>query len=235
MKFTTIAAAAALSLGACAGQTGGEDVAPVAADSRFDTAANFVCEGGGKLDVLFYQADDGVLVRHDGGEAQSLTLDQNGGGWKSGATVMAMDMNRGGDVVTWTEDGKSANCKFESRALPAPKLDGVKQTLTVDDAGKSIEIKVGEKVAVALSGVPTAGYVWAASAPPAWVTATEGPGGSTSSAQLMPGFVGGSHWETVVIEAKAAGEGEIVLAQRRPWEDAAEPDAATFKFKLKAS
>ena len=29
--------------------------------------------------------------------------------------------------------------------------------------------------------------------------------------------------------------GEITLAQRRPWETTAEPDANTFKFKLKVS
>ena len=96
-------------------------------------------------------------------------------------------------------------------------------------------MKVGEKVAVALSGVPTAGYVWGASTPPAWVKATDGPGGATSSAQFLPGFAGGNHWEVVIFEAIAAGEGEIVLAQRRPWETEAEPDASTFKFTLKAS
>jgi hypothetical protein len=39
----------------------------------------------------------------------------------------------------------------------------------------------------------------------------------------------------VIFEAIAAGEGGITLAQRRPWESAAEADAATFKFTLKAS
>jgi predicted secreted protein len=51
----------------------------------------------------------------------------------------------------------------------------------------------------------------------------------------LPGFAGGNHWEVVVFEAVAAGEGEITLAQRRPWESTAEPDASTFKFMLKAS
>ena len=102
-------------------------------------------------------------------------------------------------------------------------------------AGKTVEIKTGEKITVALSGVPTAGYVWAVSSPPAFVKVTDGPGGATSSAQFTPGFAGGNHWEVVIIEATAAGEAEITLAQRRPWEDKAEPDASTFKFKLKAS
>jgi predicted secreted protein len=114
-------------------------------------------------------------------------------------------------------------------------VEGAVRTLTIDDAGKVVELKVGEKVAVALSGVPTAGYLWAASAPPAWVKATEGPGGATTTSQFLPGFAGGNHWEVVVFEAVAAGQGEITLAQRRPWEDAAEPDASTFKFMLKAS
>ena len=80
-----------------------------------------------------------------------------------------------------------------------------------------------------------AGYVWGASTPPAFIKASDGPGVATSTAQFTPGFAGGSHWEVVVIEALAAGEGEIVLAQRRPWETTAEPDAKTFKFKLKVS
>ncbi len=78
-----------------------------------------------------------------------------------------------------------------------------------------------------LVGVPTAGYVWGVTTPPAFIKATDGPGGATSTAQFTPGFAGGSHWEVVVIEAVAAGEGEITLAQRRPWEDKAEPDAST--------
>jgi predicted secreted protein len=229
MKFA-IAAAAVLGLAACAGpQTSNEEQKSVA-DSRFDYAANFTCDGGGKLDVVFHQDNGGVLARMDGGAPVTLALGDDGT-WSSGTTTLAM----AGPGATWTADGKPASCAFESRSLPPPKVDGVTQSVVAADAGKTFTVKVGEKIAVALSGVPTAGYVWGASNPPAFVKASDGPGGSTSTSQYLPGFVGGSHWEVVIIEAVAAGEGEITLAQRRPWESAAEPDASTFKFMLKAS
>ena len=234
MKMTAIAAAAGLGLAACAGQTATEEQKQVA-DARFDSAANFTCEGGAKLDAVFHHGAGGeTLARVDGGAALTLTPDETATSamtWKNDTASLALD----GPGATWTSNGATSACTFEPRSLPPPKVEGATHTLTIDDAGKSFDVKVGEKVAIALSGVPTAGYVWGASAPPAWVKASEGPGGSTSTSQFLPGFAGGNHWEVVVIEAVAAGEGEITLAQRRPWESSAEPDASTFKFKLKAS
>ncbi len=224
-------AVAGLGLVACAAPVT-EEAKPVA-DARFDYAANFTCEGGEKLDIVF-SGNDSVLARLDGGATMILPMDlggKNGPTWKSEAATLVLD----GPGATWTMGGAAKPCSFESRSLPPPKVDGVVKTLGAEDAGKSFDVKVGENIAVALSGVPTAGYVWAASAPPAWVKASDGPGGATSSAQFLPGFAGGNHWEVVIFKATAAGEGEIVLAQRRPWEPEAEPDAATFKFTLKAS
>ena len=221
MRFSTIAAAAVAGLGLAACVAPKTEEAKPLADARFDYAANFTCEGGSKLDIVF-NGNDGVLARVDGGTT--------GPTWKSETGTLVLD----GPGATWTSAGKTSPCTFESRSLPPPKMDGVVKTLGAEDADKTFDVKVGEKIAVALSGVPTAGYVWAASAPPAWVRATDGPGGATTSAQFLPGFAGGNHWEVVIFEAIAAGEGEIVLAQRRPWESAAEPDASTFKFMLKA-
>lgn len=236
MKMTTFAVltVAGLGLAGCAGQTASDGAATVE-DARFAYAANFTCDGGARLDVVFDSGSAGeTLARVDGGAAVTLAPDPNattGMTWRNDTVALILD----GPGATWTSGGVARPCTFESRSLPPPKAEGVVQTLTIEDAGKSITIKVGEKVAVALSGVPTAGYVWAASAPPAWVAASDGPGGATSSAQFLPGFAGGNHWEVVIFEAKAAGEGEITLAERRPWETAAEPDASTFKFTLKAS
>jgi predicted secreted protein len=237
MRMTAIAAMAGLGLAACAGQTASTtaDKAQPVADARFDYAANFTCEGGEKLDVLFHQGNDGSsLARIDGGPALTLAMDPDattGPTWKNETATLVVN----GPGATWTSGGATKPCTFESRSLPPPKVDGVTHALTIDDAGKAFEVKVGQKISVALSGVPTAGYVWGASTPPAWVKASDGPGGATSSAQFLPGFAGGNHWEVVIIEAVAAGEGEITLAQRRPWENTAEADATTFKFKLKAS
>lgn len=233
MKVVSIAAVSALALAGCAGQTGGKE-APVA-DTRFDMAANFACAGGGALDVVFHQADGAILARADGGAAVTLPPDPastEAMGWTDGKTSFVFGAGEG---ATWTADGATRACTFESRSLPAPQAEGVVKTLTIADAGAAVAIKVGEKVAVALSGVPTAGYVWAAASPPAWVKASDGPSGATTTSQFLPGFAGGNHWEVVIIEAIAAGEAEITLAQRRPWEDAVDPDATTFKFTLKAS
>jgi len=238
MKFVTPAAVSALALcalglTACAGQSPGKEAA--VADPRFDRAANFSCDGGGMLDLVFNQAEGAVLARVDGGAALTLAPDaasEQGMTWTDGTARLVLG---GGEGATWTADGASRTCRFESRALPAPTAEGVTQTLTIADAGRTVEVNVGDKVAVALSGVPTAGYVWGAANPPAWVKASEGPGGATTTAQFLPGFAGGNHWEVVIIEAVAAGQGEITLAQRRPWEDAADPDATTFVFTLRAS
>lgn len=242
MKNKLIAVAiAGLGLAACAppaSEPAKPEDPPVAetpaAPDRFANALTFKCEGGPSLDVLIDDGQRTAIVRADGGAAETLALDETattGLVYKAGATSLAFD----GPGATYTVNGAAKPCQFEAREIPAPKADGVVQTLTSADAGKSVEVKVGEKIAVALVGVPTAGYVWGASSPPAWITATDGPGGATSTAQLQPGFAGGSHWEVVIIEATATGEGEIVLAQRRPWETTVEPDATTFKFKLKAS
>lgn len=206
---------------------------PTAADDAFTYAVNYACEGGGVVDVVF-NGNDGALARLDGGAAETLPMDpdaQNGIEYKNATTTLKTD----GGSVTWTSAGATKTCMIKTRELPAPKVQGVVRALEEKDAGTSAEMKVGEKISVALVGVPTAGYVWAAASPPDFIKATDGPGGATSTAQFTPGFAGGSHWEVVVLEGVSAGEGEITLAQKRPWETAAEPDAKTFKFKLKVS
>ncbi len=207
---------------------------PAAADD-FKYAVSYACEGGGKIDVVYDRgAARDALVRVDGGAGMTLPLNpdsQTGIEYKNADATLGTD----GSSIRWTSGGPTKVCNFVNQDLPPPTVDGVVRALTVEDAGKSIEMKVGEKISVALSGVPTAGYVWGVAAPPAYIKATDGPGGATSTAQFTPGFTGGNHWEVIVIEATAKGEGEITLAQRRPWEDKAEPDASSFKFKLKVS
>jgi len=208
--------------------------APAPADARFDSAVNFECEGGGKLDVVFNSGSAGptALMRLDGGEARELPVDQTA---QSGMVFKdaAATLNFEGDTIQLTNGGATKACKFVSRSLPPPKADGVVRDIKVEDAGASVSIKVGEKISVSLSGVPTAGYVWAADKPPAFVKVTDGPGGATTTAQSLPGFTGGNHWAVLVIEALKPGEAEIALVQKRPWEDKADPSDERFKFKLK--
>jgi len=246
MSFKAIAALAGLGLftAACTQPAPPAPVEPTpvadqpetpATPDAFAYAVNYECEGGGVIDVAFNGGDQGgALVRLDGGAAETLALNpdsQSGIEYKNATTTLQTD----GSSVTWKSGATTKTCMIKTRELPAPTVAGVVRALTSTDAGASVEVKVGDKISVALVGIPTAGYVWGVTTPPAFIKATDGPGGATSTAQFTPGFAGGSHWEVVVIEAVAAGEGEITLAQRRPWETTAEPDANTFKFKLKAN
>jgi predicted secreted protein len=140
-----------------------------------------------------------------------------------------------GSGIVWKKGADMKTCQETPKSLPAPTADGVVRTFTIDDKDPSIDLKVGQKFAIALVGVPTAGYIWGAEAPPALVKVSDGPGGPTSSSQLLPGFAGGNHWEVVIVEATAAGQGEVTLVQKRPWEDKADPDANRYKVKVKVA
>jgi len=248
MTIRKIAAAVGLGLGLLAAgcnQPGDappkpEEQTPVAdkpadpaAPDPFVQAVNFECDGGVKVDVAFdYGAARGVLLRIDGGAPTTLAVDEtatSGMVFKDAATKISFE----GDSLQLTSGGATKACKFVARSLPPPVVAGVVRDLKTEDAGASVEMKVGEKISVSLSGVPTAGYVWAAEAPPAFIKVSDGPGGATSSAQSLPGFTGGNHWEVLVIEAVAPGEGEIALVQKRPWEDKSDPNDERLKFKLK--
>jgi len=248
MTIREIAAAAGLSLGLLAAGCNAPGDAPAkpeeqtpvadkpadpAAPDPFAQAVNFECDGGAKVDVAFdHGAARGVLLRIDGGAAAALAVDEtatSGMVFKDAATKISFE----GDGLQLTSGGATKACKFVSRSLPPPTVAGVIRDIRIEDAGSSVEMKVGEKISVSLSGVPTAGYVWTAEAPPPFVKVSEGPGGATSSAQSLPGFTGGNHWEVLIIEAVAPGEGEIALVQKRPWEDKSDPSDERFKFKLK--
>jgi predicted secreted protein len=209
-------------------QTPAEPAAPDA----FASSVNFECDGGGKIDVVFESGSSPfALVRIDGGAPAKLAIDETAASgmiFKDAATSINME----GDGLVLTTGGATKPCTFVSRSLPPPTVAGVVRDIRAGDAGAAVEMKVGEKISVSLSGVPTAGYVWGADNPPAFVKVTEGPGGAMSSAQYLPGFAGGNHWEVLVVEAVAPGEAEIALVQKRPWEDKADPSDTRFKFKL---
>jgi predicted secreted protein len=206
-----------------------------AAPDAFASAVNFECDGGGSLDVVFEGgAPPTALVRLDGGAPQKLAIDETAASgmiYKDAATSLNVE----GSDAQLTTAGATRACRFVSRELPAPVVDGVARNLTEADAGAAVEMKVGEKISVSLSGVPTAGYVWGADKPPEFVKVSEGPGGATSTSQFLPGFAGGNHWEVLVIDAVAPGEAEIALAQKRPWEEQAASDDQRFKFRLRAN
>ncbi len=120
-----------------------------------------------------------------------------------------------------------------SDALPAPTPSDVAVRIGADRAGQTVEVAVGQKFAVELIGVPTAGYLWALAQAPAFVSAAGEASGPTTEAQTQPDFAGGNHWEVFMFTATAAGEGELVFEQRRPWESN-EPPSNTFRVRIVA-
>lgn len=120
-----------------------------------------------------------------------------------------------------------------SSGLPAPTPSEVTTRITMAQLGQTVDVRVGQRFAVELVGVPTAGYVWAPATVPAFLTRAGEESGPTSQAQRQPGFTGGNHWEVLMFAATAAGTGELVLEQRRPWESN-EPANASFRVTIRA-
>lgn len=120
-----------------------------------------------------------------------------------------------------------------SSMLPPPWPDGLAARIGEADAGEAVAVPVGQPFAVALVGVPTAGYVWLAEDPPAFLESTGESSGPTTKAQLQPGFTGGNHWEVLSFRATAPGAGTLRLVQRRPWETQ-EPPSRTFEVVISA-
>lgn len=212
----------------------------------FSHALNFDCEGGAKLDVAMQNGGETVLIRVDGGAAVELSrqpppeegVSYSGDGpppametWKAGDTTLVFNIL--GDA-SYASGGAPKACTFVARALPAPRIDGVDIYVQGSQAGSTLDVASGESFAITLSGVPTAGYMWGVEALPPFLEKTGESGGSTSTAQMMPGFTGGNHWEVLVFKANAAGTGELVLVQRRPWEDTGSPDDQRFKLTVRA-
>lgn len=118
-------------------------------------------------------------------------------------------------------------------SVAAPTPGDVATRITAEQNGQTVNVAVGQRFAIELVGVPTAGYVWAPKTVPAFVTLAGETTGNTTQAQSQPGFTGGNHWEVTMFSATAAGSGEIVMEQRRPWETN-EPANATFRVTIVA-
>jgi inhibitor of cysteine peptidase len=118
-------------------------------------------------------------------------------------------------------------------ALAAPVAGGLARTITEAEAGKTVPVAVGERIAVALVGIPTAGYLWAPVAPPDFLAADGEGGGPTTQAQQQPGFTGGNHWEVFYFKVAAPGAATLRFEQRRPWETGQPPDDV-FEVRIEA-
>jgi inhibitor of cysteine peptidase len=120
-----------------------------------------------------------------------------------------------------------------NNSVSAPTPDDVAVRITAEQNGQTVNVAVNQRFAIELVGVPTAGYVWTPAHVPAFVTRAGEASGNTTAAQSQPGFTGGNHWEVTMFSATAAGTGEIVMEQRRPWETD-EPANATFRVTIVA-
>jgi predicted secreted protein len=193
----------------------------------------FECDGGETLEIVLETGETPTaIIRTGGGSVHTLPLAAAEDGRSFAKDGVSLDMQ--GSQVVWTNPD-SVVCYAVSKSLPAPVADGVVRDLTASDNGSTIEVKVGETFSISLSGVPTAGYVWAPENLPTGLETTGSLGGATTSNQNIPGFTGGNHWEVTMFRATAPGQYDLMMAQRRPWEPPTEPAAATFKVTVKVT
>jgi inhibitor of cysteine peptidase len=128
---------------------------------------------------------------------------------------------------------EDATSEQQQQSVPAPTPEDVAVRITAAQNGQSVNVGVNQRFAVELVGVPTAGYVWTPAQLPAFIIRAGEASGNTTEAQSQPGFTGGNHWEVLMFTATAAGTGELVIEQRRPWEST-EPASQTFRVTIVA-
>lgn len=136
-------------------------------------------------------------------------------------------------ACTPAQEAKEEATPVANNSVPAPTPNDVAVRITQEQNGQTVNVGVNQRFAIELVGVPTAGYVWAPATVPAFITRAGEASGNTTQAQSQPGFTGGNHWEVTLFTATAAGTGEIVMEQRRPWETN-EPANQTFRVTIHA-
>lgn len=145
--------------------------------------------------------------------------------------ILALALLGAACAPTTTESEEAT--KMNQAPVAAPTPEDVAIRITAEQAGQTITVPVNQRFAVELVGVPTAGYVWAPATLPNFVTRAGEASGNTIAEQSQPGYAGGNHWEVLMFVATAPGTGELVLEQRRPWEEN-EPPAQTFTVTIAA-
>lgn len=131
------------------------------------------------------------------------------------------------------DDGEDGGGAAANGAVAAPTPDDVEVRINAAQEGQSVDVAVNQRFAIELVGVPTAGYVWAPTQLPDFITRAGEASGPTIEAQNEPGYAGGNHWEVLLFAATGPGTGEIVLEQRRPWETD-QPANDTFRVTVVA-
>lgn len=221
-------------LAACAAGDRMEAVPPegeAQAVSQLEGAAVYECTDGTVLQVRFNRqpASASVLLEED---LNDWALSEHAE--FETYTLADMSLVVGPDDARLVRSGSAVECDGVSRSVPPPGAPDVVRDLRSADAGSTLDIATGERFSVSLVGVPTAGYEWAPTGLPTFLKLVDEAGGVTSTAQYLPGYTGGNHWEVLVFEAREAGAGDLVLEQRRPWEDESEPAVDSFRVTVTA-
>lgn len=98
------------------------------------------------------------------------------------------------------------------------------ETLTLEAAsnGQTLTTATGSTLTIKLESIPTAGYLWLPRQVPDFleeinpdapiITATN------PELQSQPGFTGGNHFVSRTYKVTAAGQGDLILVEARPWE-----------------
>jgi inhibitor of cysteine peptidase len=88
-----------------------------------------------------------------------------------------------------------------------------------DSAGKTLTLRTGARLEVALESNPTTGYSWQRDGGDSTVIASGGARFEPENAQ--PGVVGAGGTEVLAFRAAAPGRTRLVLAYRQPWKGGA--------------
>lgn len=207
-----------------------ESETETASPARLDGAAVFECSSGETIQVRFNYDPPSATLRRGSGDTLDLPMETEAEmeTYSSGHVTITV----GPGDARFDADGESWECTGVSQPLEPPAIEGVTRALRQSDEGSVVELGVGDTFSIALVGVPTAGYQWATAALPDNLEEAGSRGGATSTAQFLPGFAGGNHWEVLAFRATAKGEGELVLEERRPFESPDEPAADAFRVSV---
>ncbi len=200
----------------------------IAAETGLDGAAVFECASGETIWVRFDHETDGVTLKRGDGVVLELPLEE-----RQEFEIYADQSVRlavGPGEALMTAGGSETSCRGASRPLDPPQIAGAKHELRQSDDASTIDLAVGEVFSISLVGVPTAGYQWSVIEQPSILEPAGEAGGATSTAQYLPGFAGGNHWEVFAFRALTAGTNELALEQRRPFEDSDQPAADRFSL-----
>ncbi len=94
--------------------------------------------------------------------------------------------------------------------------------LTAKDAGKTVQVKVGQTIAITLDGNPSTGYTWEAENKDLKTLKLAGEPEFKSS-NTDKNVVGAGGTLTLRFQAVAAGQETLTLVYHRPWETDVKP------------